>query len=94
MQDAEMTIKQKIKIADKLYEQGSYYNAIDYYEEVLEEQAENSHVIHQLATLYYLSRDYKNAERSFKKLIEMSSWDGWCGCGCYVGISREPGLRQ
>ena len=69
--DKEMSTKKKIKLADQLFQQGSYYNAIDYYEEAMADETENIYVAHQLADLYWLSRDYANSEKYYRKVLEL-----------------------
>ncbi|MCH8903902.1 MAG: OmpA family protein [Bacteroidetes bacterium] len=54
--------KKLLKTADNLFSRGSYYTAIDYYLRVCELDSGNVYANHQLAEVYYLSRDYANAE--------------------------------
>lgn len=68
-----LSYKKNIKIADQLYEAGSYYNAVDYYHGAYESKPDDNHVISQLAEIYFLSRDYKNAEIWYKKLHEANN---------------------
>ena len=62
--------KNKLKIADKFYEQGFYYDAANYYEEVLELHPEDVDVIYKLAESYFNARDYKNARNNYKMVAE------------------------
>ena len=59
----------KKKLADQLVKEGSYYNAVEYYEDVIKDKPDNLKVIHQLAELNRSLRDYKAAEKYYK--VEM-----------------------
>jgi outer membrane protein OmpA-like peptidoglycan-associated protein/tetratricopeptide (TPR) repeat protein len=48
----------KLKWADDLFKQGSYFNAIDYYKQLRQEQPRLPYLIYQLAECSYLTRDY------------------------------------
>ena len=63
--------KKYIKIAFKRMKKGNIYAASDLYEEILTHQPENVSVMHNLATSYYLARDYKSAERWYKRVTEL-----------------------
>jgi len=65
-----LTWKNKLKIADKFYEEGYFYDASHYYEEVLEDQPENVDVTYKLAEAYFYSRDYKMANQRYKVVLE------------------------
>ena len=58
--------KKKKKIADQLVKEGSYYNAAEYYEDVLKDKPDNIKVIHELAVINESLRDYKSAEKYYK----------------------------
>ncbi|MBL4578369.1 MAG: OmpA family protein [Flavobacteriales bacterium] len=62
--------KNKLKIADKFYEEGYFYDASHYYEEVLDDQPENVDVTYKLAESYFFSRDYKMANQHYKTVME------------------------
>lgn len=62
--------RRKLKIANLLYERGSYLNAQMYYEEVHAEKPNNVCVIARLAKINYLMRDYKEAEKWYKLFYE------------------------
>ncbi len=55
--------KRQLKIADKLMEQRSYYNAIEKYLQYDKAQPGNEEVVFKLANAFYITRDYKNAEK-------------------------------
>ncbi len=63
--------KQRLKIADRLYSSGSYYNALNFYTDLYKEQSTNSYLVSQLAITYRATRDYKSAEFWYKTLIEL-----------------------
>jgi hypothetical protein len=54
--------RKKMKIAGKLYEKGSYFNALTYYSEVYEKKPENIKALEKAAYINYLLRDYNKAE--------------------------------
>ncbi len=58
--------KKKKKLADQLSKDGSYYNAAEYYEDVLKDKPDNIKVMHQLAIINQSLRDYKSAEKYYK----------------------------
>jgi outer membrane protein OmpA-like peptidoglycan-associated protein len=59
------TAKKK-KIAEQLVKDGSYINAVAYYEDVLKDKGDNIKVIHILGELNRKLRDYKQAEKYYK----------------------------
>ena len=58
--------RKKLKLATELEKQGSYYNAAEYYEDVLKEKPDNIKVMHQLALINMGLRDYKSAEKYYR----------------------------
>lgn len=62
--------RKKLKIADKLADKGTYFNAIVYYEEVVNEKPECVYAMHQLAELNYALRDYKAAEKWYRQVLD------------------------
>ena len=65
-----LTWKNKLKIADKFYKEGYFYDASHYYAEVLVDQPDNIDVTYKLAESYYLSRDYKEANENYKVVMD------------------------
>lgn len=65
--------KKKLKIANSLYEKGSYVNALMYYEEALKDKPDNACIISRLAKLNYLVRDYKKAEGYYQMFYELDT---------------------
>ncbi len=64
--------KQSLKMADYLFNMGSYFNAISYYERVYEKQANNAYAVNQIAQSQMLLRDYKEAEKWYKVLQDLN----------------------
>ena len=62
--------KNKLKIADKFYEDGYYYDASHYYQQVIDDQPDNVDVTYKLAESHFLSRDYKQARDNYKLVME------------------------
>lgn len=60
----------KKKLGDQLLKDGSYYNAAEYYEDVLKDKPDNIKVIHNLAIINEGLRDYKSAEKYYKLELE------------------------
>ncbi len=58
----------KIRWADGLFRDGSYFNAIDYYQQLKQEQERNPYLTSQLAQCYKLTRDYGPAAHYFGEL--------------------------
>lgn len=48
----------KLRWADDLFKSGSYFNAIEYYQQLLQEQERNPYLTYQLAECYWYTRDY------------------------------------
>jgi len=57
--------RKKLKLADQLSRDGSFYNAAEYYEDVLKEKPDNLHVMHMLGEINRELRDYKSAEKYY-----------------------------
>lgn len=62
--------RKKKKIAEQLVKEGSYYNAAEYYEDVLKAKPNDIKVIHALAELNRALRDYKAAETYYNMEIK------------------------
>ena len=61
---------QKLKVANEQYEMGDYYNALDWYTKVLEEDASDVLVIGKIAETHFQLRDLKEAQKWFEKVIK------------------------
>ena len=65
-----MSWKNKLKVADRFFEQGYYYDAANYYEDVITLQPDNVDVMYKLADSYYYGRDYKTAQTYYKQVVD------------------------
>lgn len=70
---SKLSAARKIKEGDYLYNQGSYYNAIPYYESVYEKDNTNAYAVNQVAQSELYVRDYKEAEKWFNTLVGLKS---------------------
>lgn len=60
----------KIKLADDLYEEGSFYNAVDAYTEAHQKKENNSRLTYQIAETNRNLKDYAQAEKWYTKTLE------------------------
>lgn len=68
-------MKKLIKVADKLAQKGSYYNAIEYYNAALFKAKKDKHKIilnEKLGEANYVLRDYKQAEKYYTKAVSLN----------------------
>lgn len=65
---AKLPYYKKIRWADGLYRDGSYFNAIDYYQQLKQEQERNPYLTSQLANCYRMTRDYVPAAHYYTEL--------------------------
>lgn len=65
----ELSWKNNLKIADRFFEEGFYYDAAHYYQKVLKEKPENVDVIFKMAESFFLSRDYKQAREAYESVM-------------------------
>jgi len=63
----------KIRWADGLFREGSYFTAIEYYNELKQEQPRNPYLSYQLAECYAYSRDYVPAGKNYGDAYSMGS---------------------
>jgi outer membrane protein OmpA-like peptidoglycan-associated protein len=56
---AKLPYYKKLRWADNLFREGSYFNAIEYYLQLKQEQERNPYLAYQLAESYWMTRDYK-----------------------------------
>lgn len=61
--------RKKLKIARKKMEEGSYYNAAQYLEDVYKAKPEKIEVPHRLGEVYRLLRDYVAAEKYYQAVV-------------------------
>lgn len=62
----------KLRWADNLYKEASYYNAIEYYQQLKAEDERNPYLTNQLAECYEMTRDYDPAAHYFGELYAMA----------------------
>lgn len=55
---AKLPYYKKLRWADNLFREGSYFNAIEYYQQLKQEQERNPYLTYQLAECYMMTRDY------------------------------------
>ncbi len=65
-------IQKKLRLADNLFKEGSFYNAADLYEEVAQKKTNNSRVAFQLAETNRMLRDYNQANKWYSKTLNLS----------------------
>jgi len=58
---AQLPYYKKLRWADNLFREGSYFNAIEYYQQLKQEQERNPYLAYQLAECYAMTRDYQPA---------------------------------
>ena len=62
---AKLPYYKKLRWADGLFRAGSYFSAIEYYGQLLQEQERNPYLIYQLAESFYFTRDYVPASKYY-----------------------------
>lgn len=65
-------IQKKIKTADQLYKDGSFYNAVDLYGEAYAKKENNTKLTYKLAETNKVLKDYKQAEKWYAKTSELN----------------------
>lgn len=66
-------IQKKIKTADQLYKDNSYYNAVDLYSEAFEKKENNTKLTYKIAETNRQLKDYVQAEKFYAKTEEMNA---------------------
>lgn len=69
---AKLPYYKKLRWADNLFREGSYFNAIEYYLQLKQEQERNSYITYQLAESYWMTRDYVPAAHHYAEAYAMS----------------------
>ena len=69
---AKLPYYKKLRWADNLFREGSYFNAIEYYQQLKQEQERNSYLTYQLAECYWMTRDYLPAAAYYGEVYAMS----------------------
>ncbi len=62
----------KLRWADGLFREGSFFNAIEYYSELKQEQPRNPYLAYQLAECYAVTRDYAPASKNYAEAYAMA----------------------
>lgn len=70
---AKLRTKKKVKVADNLYNKGSYYNAIEVYEMVLVKKPSHTATEYKLGVTNYAIRDYAKSAEWFQKVASFDS---------------------
>lgn len=63
----------KLRWADNLFKEGSYLNAIEYYQQLKQEQERNPYLTYQLAECYWMTRDYATAAHYYGEVYDLAS---------------------
>jgi outer membrane protein OmpA-like peptidoglycan-associated protein/tetratricopeptide (TPR) repeat protein len=69
---AGLSYAKKLNWADQLYLQGSYFNAIDYYQQLKQQDERNPYLTYQLAECYRATRDYVPAAHYYVEVKNMA----------------------
>lgn len=77
-----MRPRKKYKLANKLFDKGSYFNALTYFQEVYDKKNTKVEALERTAFINYILRDYKKAEEQYKALVEHEK-----------GLSKYPNSR-
>lgn len=70
---AKLPYYKKLRWADELFRSGSYFNAIEYYQQLKEEQPRNPYLTYQLAESYWFTRDYVPAAHYYGEAYALAS---------------------
>jgi OmpA-OmpF porin, OOP family len=70
---AQLGYEKKLRWADGLFKSGSYYNAYDYYLQLLQEQPRNPYLNYQVAECAWFMRDYIPAAKYYGFVYSLSS---------------------
>lgn len=68
-----LNYEKKLRWADGLYQKGSFFNAVEYYHQLLVEQPRNPYLNHQIAECYKYLRDYGRAAKYYGMAYELAS---------------------
>lgn len=70
---SKLPYNRKIRWADGLFKEGSYFTAIEYYSQLKAEQPRNPYLAYQLAECYAFSRDYGPAAKNYGEAYALAS---------------------
>jgi outer membrane protein OmpA-like peptidoglycan-associated protein len=68
----ELPYYKKLRWADDLFKAGSYFNAIEYYQQLKQEQERNPYLAYQLAEAYWMTRDYVPSAHYFGEAFALA----------------------
>lgn len=68
----ELSYSKKLIWADDLFKAGSYFNAIEYYQQLKQEQERNPYLTYQLAECYWYTRDYVPAAHYYGEVFALA----------------------
>ncbi|RYZ55978.1 MAG: hypothetical protein EOP49_01705 [Sphingobacteriales bacterium] len=69
---AKLPYYKKLRWADDLFKAGSYFNAIEYYQQLKQEQERNPYLTYQLAECYWMTRDYVPAAHYYHEAFALA----------------------
>ena len=69
---SKLSYERKLRWADGLFREGSFFNAIEYYQQLKQEDERNMYLTFQLAECHYMTRDYAPAAAYYKEVYSMS----------------------
>ncbi len=69
---SKLSYERKLRWADGLFKEGSYFNAIEYYQQLKQEDERNMYLTYQLAECHYFTRDYAPAAAYYREVYAMS----------------------
>ena len=70
---ARLDYDKKLRWTDGLFKAGSYYNAVEYYKQLLMEQPRNPYIVYQIAECSWFMRDYPEAARMYGYAYDLAS---------------------
>jgi OmpA-OmpF porin, OOP family len=62
----------KLRWADNLFREGSFFNAIEYYQQLKQEQERNPYLAYQLAECYWMTRDYVPSSKYYAEVYALA----------------------
>ncbi len=69
---AKLPYYKKLRWADNLFREGSFFNAIEYYQQLKQEQERNPYLTYQLAECYWMTRDYVPAAAYYAEVYALA----------------------
>lgn len=69
---SKLNYEKKLRWTDNLFRSGSYFNAADYYAQLLREQPRNPYLVYQLAECSWYMRDYVPAAENYRYVYALA----------------------